>query len=145
MGLNPIQAAQLLSTSSGAADLTWRLVFSFCLLRVFFAAQPLFLSEGLSAFIVYSGIEVPSKSGQFGGVLEDILFCLPSLLGSLQSGMFQSQSKLLHLQNNIPLGWVRKKVLASTALKPPFATFRSPVLTLVVVVLSGQGFEITAW
>lgn len=66
-----------------------------------------------------------------------------SLLGSLQGEMFQSQSK--SLQNSSPLGWVREKVLASIALKPHLATSRPLVLTLVVVGLSGQGFEITAW
>lgn len=68
---------------------------------------------------------------------------LTLLLGSLQDGMFQCLSK--PLQDSMPFGWVRKKVLASTALKPQFASFRPPVLTFVVMMLSGQGFEITAW
>ena len=47
--------------------------------------------------IAYSGREGPSESGQFQGLPEAILSCLPSCLRSaLQDGMFQSRRKLLH-------------------------------------------------
>jgi hypothetical protein len=58
----------------------WCQFFSFSPLRVFFAAQLYFVREGLPAFIIYSGRDRPSESGQFQVLPEHIFELFTFLL-----------------------------------------------------------------
>ena len=81
----------------------WFLLLPSCWsgLRIFFTASLVWESsqlnpvwEGLSAFIAYYGGEEPSESGQFQGLLEVLLSCLPFCLKSFPAAWNVSFSEV---------------------------------------------------